>query len=96
MRSSPRVRPGRTVPRRADLRAASLAAAFGLGVVLASANITDVPRSLLVAVLVWVCFTVAIELPAFALERAPRRFAIGAGHELLVYLAIAVVFGLGR
>lgn len=73
---------------------ASLAAAFGLGVVIASANITDLPRSLIVAVLVWACFTVAIELPAFALERAPRRLAIGAGHKLVAYLAIAAVFGL--
>jgi len=72
----------------------ALGAAFGLGVLTTSAHITDVRRALFVGVLVWACFVVAIELPSLALEKAPRRFAIYAGHKLVVYLAMATVFGL--
>ncbi len=73
---------------------AALGAAFGLGVLTASADIVDVPRALMVGALVWACFVVAIELPALALEKAPRRFAIHAGHKLVIYLAMATIFGL--
>lgn len=73
---------------------ASLLGAFGLGVIVASAHITDVPKALTLAILVWVCFVAGLELPALSLERSPRRFAIGAGHKLVVLAAMATVFEL--
>ena len=73
---------------------ASLAPSFRLGVILASAKVTELPPSLLVAVIVWACFTDAIELPGLVLERAPLKLAIGVDHKLLVYLGFAPVFAL--
>ena len=73
---------------------ATIAAAVGLGVLTASAHATDVPTALAVAGTVWISFIVGIELPALYLENAPRRFAIGAGHKLVVLTTMAIVYGL--
>lgn len=73
---------------------ASIAAAVGLGALTASARVTGLPAALAVAGIVWICFIVGIELPALFLEKAPRRFAIGAGHKLVVLTGMGVVFGL--
>jgi hypothetical protein len=73
---------------------ASIAAALGLGSLTASAEAADVLHALVIAAIIWGAFVVGIELPALSLDRAPRVFAIRAGHKLVVLLGMALVYGL--
>jgi len=72
---------------------ASLGAAFGLGVLIASTHADTLWRGIVLASLVWLAFAVAIHLPAAYLEHAPRRFAIDIGHQLVVFLTMGSILG---
>lgn len=74
----------------------SLLAAFGLGVILASASVTSLNPALGIAAIVWVTLLVGFELPAIAVEGKARLFAMRSGHHLVALLGMAVVFGLWR
>lgn len=71
----------------------SWGAAFVLGTLIASAHIRDAGRGLVVGLLVWAGFSVAMHLPAAYLERAPRRFLIDIGHKFVACAAMGLILG---
>lgn len=72
---------------------ASVIAALGMGVLVASSHVSSVYGGIGIALIVWLAFAVAIHLPAAYLEQAPKRFLIDTGHKLLVYMLMGAILG---
>ena len=72
---------------------AALATAVALGVLIRSTDVHSLGMGVVIGLLVWGAFAVAIHLPAFYLEHAPVRTAIDVGHKPIVYVLIGAIIG---
>jgi hypothetical protein len=72
---------------------AALVTAIVFGVLIRSADVHSLGLGVVVGLMVWAAFAVAIHLPAFYLERAPVRTAIDVGHKLIVFVLMGAIIG---
>jgi hypothetical protein len=70
---------------------ATLMTAYVLAILVRFAGATTALEGIVIGLLVWLAFAVAIHLPAANLERRPRRFLIDVGHQFVVYLLMGAI-----